>query len=371
MSQGQRQFEPRSEPRSCCCSQLAVATPPAAHPAGPAPAGGRADLVERPRPRRAAELRRRTRPSGDGAGRPRAGRPRRSRLVHPSITCNDVCGPRPGTTILSDGRVDLAGRGARWLGHVEGTHAPTPAGACGSSAMRWRPHGPARDRRLLRTARPSGWAWIRPSRDHQSRSSRGLDDHIVKVSTVDPGTFETDNKVLGDVGHPCPDLRALRPRQQAVGSRAWLPADAWAMRSAHTMPIVATIVVTAERSGELPPLRGTQTPCTGHCHRPSDTIGQPFTEQGTPVANSRCLSISRELRSRIGCRRACGRTRTIPRRTVYRLFYAWKRGPGSVDGAAATLPGSASSTCDGWRRLVAAGPARHCTLRLSGGDRLP
>ncbi|HEY8198566.1 MAG TPA: hypothetical protein VIF44_02255, partial [Candidatus Limnocylindrales bacterium] len=104
------------------------------------------------------------------------------------------------------------------------------------------------------------------------------------------------------------------------------------------------IVVTAERSGELPPYVDAD---AVHWPLPSsiDTVGQPFTEQGTLVANSRCLPIGRELAVALAAaERVVGHERSLVA-PYTDFFYAWKRGPGSVDVALRQLLPDQPVTC--------------------------
>ncbi len=136
------------------------------------------------------------------------------RLVIRSITCNDVCGPQPGTTVLSDGRVIWQVEGPD--GWVMSERTLTPTGlqivrdAMASTGLLETDGSYSPTVRL--GMEPPGHGTI----SHDLRAAS--DDRIVKVSAVDPGTFETDNKLFGDVWDiPAADLRALRSRRQAVG----------------------------------------------------------------------------------------------------------------------------------------------------------
>jgi hypothetical protein len=262
-------------------------------------------------------------------------------LVIRSITCNDVCGPQPGTTILSDGRVIWQVEAPDGWALSERTLTPAGLemvrGAMAATGLL------ETDGSYSPTVRlgmdPPGHGII----SHDLRAASG--DHSVVVSADDPGTFETDNTALGHVWDIPAETYVLSDLADKLSDpEAWLPEDAWANAKRPHEPDVYLIVVTAERSGELPPYVDAD---DVHWPLPSsiDTIGQPFTEQGTLVANSRCLPISRELAVALAAaERAVGHERSLGA-PYTDFFYAWKRGPGSVDVALRPLMPDQPVTC--------------------------
>ena len=109
---------------------------------------------------------------------------------------------------------DLAGRGARWLGHV-GTHAHAEGLQIVRDAMA--ATGLLEDRWLVQSDRQAGHGSARP-RDHQPRSSRGLGrPHREGVCRRPRDIRDRQQAVRRRVGHPGRRLRALPSRRQAVG----------------------------------------------------------------------------------------------------------------------------------------------------------
>ena len=82
------------------------------------------------------------------------------------------------------------------------------------------------------------------------------DDRIVKVSAVDPGTFETDNKLFGNVWDIPPQTYVLSDLADKLADpETWLPADAWTDARRPYEADAYLLVVTAERS-RIAPIRG-------------------------------------------------------------------------------------------------------------------
>jgi len=336
MSQGERS----NHVRAACLLLAGCLVLAGCASTGPAPTGDRADpgtpAPTPPSPNTLPTIE----PSG-AAPTATLGASEPVNLVIRSITCNDTCGPQPGTTILSDGR-------AIWQverpdGWVLSERTLTPSGL---QMIR-----DAMDDTGLLEADGSYSPTVRLGMDppghgtisHDLRAAS--DDRIVKVSAVDPVTFEGDNKVFGDVWDIPAETYVLSDLANKLSDpEAWLPADAWVDARRPYEADGYLIVVTAERSGELPPYVDAD---AVHWPLPSsiDTIGQPFTEQGRLVANSRCLPISRELAVALAAaEREVGHERSLVA-PYTDFFYAWKRGPGSLDVALRALMPDQPVTC--------------------------
>ena len=116
------------------------------------------------------------------------------------------------------------------------------------------------------------------------------DDRPVKVSAVDPGTFETDNKLFGDVWDiPAETYVLSHLADQLSDPETWLPVDAWADVARPYQADAYLLVVTAERSKELPPYADMDA-VDWPFPVPIDAIGQPLREQGTVEGPVACRS---------------------------------------------------------------------------------
>ncbi|MET1232893.1 MAG: hypothetical protein ABWY52_08605 [Candidatus Limnocylindrales bacterium] len=248
-------------------------------------------------------------------------------LVIRAISCNDVCGPQPGTTVLSDGRVIWRSEGP--TGGIMVERQLTPAGL---ELIRQ-----AIDATGLLEASGSYSPTVRPGKDppghgitsHAFKVAR--DDGLVVVNSDDPGAFEADNQVLGDVWDIPQETYALADLATKLSDvEAWLPADAWADPQRPHQADAYLLIVTAERAGDLPPFADIDVvrwpfPAT------IDRIGLPYAQQGAVVENSRCLPITRELATIMAAaERVVGYERTIDEPYVD-FSYAWARGPGSIN----------------------------------------
>jgi hypothetical protein len=264
-----------------------------------------------------------------------------SALVIRVVSCNDVCGPNPGTTILSDGRVIWMSEGPAGGILVERTLSS-------SGLQRVRD---AMDATGLLEVDGSYGPTLRPGADppghgaisHVFKVPRG--DGFVRVRADDPGTFDGDNELLGAVWNIPQEARVLSALATNVGDmEAWLPADAWAdTRRVHEASAYL-LIVTSERPGDPPPfpdVDAVRWPFPG----PIDAVGLPYTEQGVLVANSRCLPIDRAGAVALAAaERAVGHERAVT--APYNdLSYAWERGPGSVNVALRQLLPDQLVTC--------------------------
>jgi hypothetical protein len=264
-----------------------------------------------------------------------------SALVIRVVSCNDVCGPNPGTTILSDGRVIWVSEGPAGGILVERTLSS-------SGLQRVRD---AMDATGLLEADGSYGPTLRPGADppghgtisHVFRVPRG--DGFVRVYTDDPVTFDGDNELLGDLWNIPQETRVLSDLATKVGDiEAWLPADAWVDAQRPHEAEAYLLIVTAERSGDLPPypdVDQVRWPFPG----PIDAVGLAYMEQGAIVANSRCLPISRAVAAALAAaERVVGHER--PMTGPYSdVSYAWARGPGSVNVALRQLLPDQPLTC--------------------------
>jgi hypothetical protein len=265
-------------------------------------------------------------------------------LVVRVISCNDVCGPQPGTTVLSDGRVIWRSDGPAGASMVE--RQLTPAGL---ELVRQ-----AIDATGLLEANGSYSPTVRPGKDppghgitsHAFKVARG--DGIVVVNSDDPGAFEADNQVLGDVWDIPRETYALADLATKLSNvEAWLPADAWADLQRPHQAERYLLIVTTERSGDLPPfpdVDAVRWPVPSSI----DKVGLPYTQQGLVVENSRCLPITRELAAALAAaERAVGYERSIAEPFVD-FSYAWERGPGSIGvGLRLLLPDQPLTCLDG------------------------
>ncbi|HVQ22045.1 MAG TPA: hypothetical protein VMT36_02125 [Candidatus Saccharimonadia bacterium] len=262
-------------------------------------------------------------------------------LVIRSMTCNDTCGPNPGTTILSDGR-------ALWM--VEGPDGASLVVRRLTSAGLQRVRDAIKETGLLEadgsygvTQKPGKEAPGHGTTSHLLRTVR--DDRTVTVSTDDPGSFVADNKLFGDVWAIPAQTYVLSDLADKLSDPvAWLPADAWADAQRPYEADAYLVVVTAERSGELPPFVDAD---VVRWPLPSsiDRIGQPFAERGTLVANSRCLPVTWGLAVALAAaEHAVGYERSIVA-PYTELAYAWKRGPGSIGVALRQLLPDQPVTC--------------------------
>ncbi len=264
-------------------------------------------------------------------------------LVIRSMTCNDVCGPNPGTTILSDGRAIWRPEGSPDGGLAERTL--TPAGLL---AVRH-----AIDATGLLDADGSYGVTQRPGTEPPGHGTTshvlraGYGDRTVTVSADDPGSFEADNKLFGRVWDIPPQTYVLSDLAGMLSDpEAWLPADAWADARRPHEAEAYLLVVTAERSNDLPPFVDVD-----HVHWPLpssvDTVGRPFAQQGTVVEHGRCLPITHALALALAAaEREVGYERSLA--APYTDFpYAWQRGPGSVSVALRQLLPDQPVTCVG------------------------
>ncbi len=265
-------------------------------------------------------------------------------LVIRVVSCNDVCGPQPGTTILSDGRVIWKSQGPAGGAMLE--RQLTPAGL---QLVR-----EAIDATGLLESSGSYSPTVRPGKDppghgitsHVFKTAR--DEGLVVVNADDPGAFDADNEVLGGVWDIPAEMYPLGDLATKLSDvEAWLPADAWADQARPHVADAYLLIVTPERSGDLPPypdIDAVRWPFPSLI----DKIGLPYTQQGTVVENSRCLSITRELAAALAAaERAVGYERSIAEPYVD-LSYAWARGPGSINvGLRMLLPDQPVTCLDG------------------------
>ena len=266
-----------------------------------------------------------------------------ARLVIRSITCDDVCGPQPGTTILSDGRVIWQVEGPD--GWIMSERTLTPMGLQivrdAMAATRLLDIDGSYTPTVRLGMNPPGHGTI----SHLLRAAS--DDRIVSVSAVDPGTFETDNEVFGDVWDIPAQAYVLSDLADKLsGPETWLPADAWADTRRPYEADAYLLVVGGERTQALPPfvdVDAVRWPFVA----PIDRVGQPFAEQGVVVQGTRCLPITREVAAALAAaEHAIGYERSILA-PYTDLPYAWKRGPGSVSVALRQLLPDQQVTCVG------------------------
>jgi hypothetical protein len=264
-------------------------------------------------------------------------------LVIRSMTCNDVCGPNAGTTIVSDGRVIW-----RPEGSPDGALAERTLTGSGLQAVR-----EAIDATRLLDADGAFGVRQRPGTEppghgttsHVLRTTRG--DHRVTVSTDDPGTFEADNNRFGTMWDIPPQAYVLSDLANKLSDpEAWLPAQAWADARRPYEAEAYLLVVTAERSQELPPFVDVD---RVHWPLPSsvDTVGQPFAEEGTVVEHSRCLPITHALAMALTAAEldaGYARSLAVP---YTDLPYAWARGRGSISVALRQLMPDQPVSCIG------------------------
>lgn len=264
-----------------------------------------------------------------------------SALVIRVVSCSDVCGPNPGTTILSDGR-------AIWVseGPAGGILVERTLSSSGLKRVR-----DAMDATGLLEADGSYGPTLKPGADppghgtisHVFRVPRG--DGFLRVFTDDPVTFDGDNELLGDVWDIPQETRLLSDLASKVGDiGAWLPADSWVDAQRPYEAEAYLLLVTVERSEDLPPypdVDAVRWPYPG----PIDAVGLPYAEQGAIVANSRCLPISRAGAAALAAaERAVGHERplTAPHSDI---SYTWTRGPGSINVALRQLLPDQPLTC--------------------------
>jgi hypothetical protein len=178
---------------------------------------------------------------------------------------------------------------------------------------------------------------------HVFRVSRG--DKVVKVYADDPGTFEGDNELSGATWDFPQEAYVLSDLATNLGEpEAWLPADAWAGGHRVHEAEAYLLIVTTERSVELPPFEDVAA-VRWPFQVPIEAVGLPYVQHGGIVPNSRCMPTPRDLAADLAAAEgSVGYERSLT--GPYTDFsYSWAAGPGSVSIALRQLLPDQAVTC--------------------------